>query len=923
MSTPIEGLITAEEVRAIRDEILLDYQTSQTLLGQVQVMVEDVEDLDIPGAVVTVGQFNNSRDDITAEIEVGLSSIGAATTSGVTQVNTARDSGIGAVSGASSAATANLTAASTAAVASVNATRDAALPLLTAEVTKAQQEVAKAEAEVARAVLLANSASPVTLANGDVVSSARMMRDDAAAHRNSALEHAVTAQKWAVQSTTVESGQQSAKTYAMQAKDDRVWTASIAQGVSDNELTVRTVHLPAAQASVDAAAMKAVEAQKWAEHPTSPDGTTTKSAKTWAAEANLVAQAWAESPTAPGGVGTKSAKTHATEAGVSSATATTQAGIATTKANEAAASADLFDGFMEKHYPAVPHERRVITDSGTLRNNASALVRILDFVQSNGLQEATEVLICPEATGTKEGAAAGRLSKVYSVLNKTKDAVQATATNQPFLRGSVAPKSSFYLHGSNGTRIVFPQVEFGSKDFIVTLALDGSHFVADDQNHILTDNPSNARIRVSSSGTMNIVSQQGTSINIPSGSFLNYQQRGTYIVSFVRVFDKVRFYLNGVYRTEITIPANNTYGFSHLGRLASPCHTGRVYYARLQQGSLSDSQVQAEHDMLRGLFPEVESVKVGAQEWATSNLDIRVTPAGSTIRNETRGTTTAELFTGFTTIDPKWTDNGNGSYTATAGSTGFMSKGFSGWGLPRKYFRAQVTVSGRTAGSVYPLYDGGTLSKRFPSSSQISTNGTFDQIYISTGTNASNTYWMYGTESFDGTISNLSLVELGWNDAPLIYQFVYDATSGTHTAKHLAALKEAAMWCYYGNTAENGYTYGKLYNGYALQLLALELGSGYGWKIPTVAEYDALLTQVANNVDALKHDGTTYWDAPNTGTNVTGYTLLPSGFRGTDGSFVGLRTIGDLGLLPNTIAEEPQLDPDLAIGRPTRLLKLP
>ena len=107
-------------------------------------------------------------------------------------------------------------------------------------------------------------------------------------------------------------------------------------------------------------------------------------------------------------------------------------------------------------------------------------------------------------------------------------------------------------------------------------------------------------------------------------------------------------------------------------------------------------------------------------------------------------------------------------------------------------------------------------------------------------------------------------------------------------------------WCYYKNDPAYGAIYGKIYNGYAVtdpRGLAPE-----GWHIPNNAEWIELVNclggaSVAGG--ALKSTGTIeldpnglidelagLWATPNTGaTNSSGFTALPSGFRGYQGWF--------------------------------------
>jgi uncharacterized protein (TIGR02145 family) len=113
-------------------------------------------------------------------------------------------------------------------------------------------------------------------------------------------------------------------------------------------------------------------------------------------------------------------------------------------------------------------------------------------------------------------------------------------------------------------------------------------------------------------------------------------------------------------------------------------------------------------------------------------------------------------------------------------------------------------------------------------------------------------------------------------------------------------------YCYYNNdSATYAATYGKLYNGYAVndpRGLAPE-----GWHIPSNDEWNILVKCIDPAADttcsvcsqstiaggAMKETGTTHWTAPNNGaTNSSGFTGLPGGYRINTGNFI---TVGSYG----------------------------
>ncbi len=94
-------------------------------------------------------------------------------------------------------------------------------------------------------------------------------------------------------------------------------------------------------------------------------------------------------------------------------------------------------------------------------------------------------------------------------------------------------------------------------------------------------------------------------------------------------------------------------------------------------------------------------------------------------------------------------------------------------------------------------------------------------------------------------------------------------------------------WCYNENKAENGKTYGKLYNWYAVndpRGLAPK-----GWHVATDSEWSELVLQLGGSEEAggaMK--ATVHWKEPNEGANNnSGFAALPAGARrDSDGKFM-------------------------------------
>ncbi len=115
--------------------------------------------------------------------------------------------------------------------------------------------------------------------------------------------------------------------------------------------------------------------------------------------------------------------------------------------------------------------------------------------------------------------------------------------------------------------------------------------------------------------------------------------------------------------------------------------------------------------------------------------------------------------------------------------------------------------------------------------------------------------------------------------------------------------KDSAAWgnltgpgyCYYNNTTDGDTIkkFGALYNWYAVDTKRL---APKGWHVPTDQEWSTLTSFLGGEAVAggkLKEAGTKHWITPNTGaTNSAGFSALPAGYRGYDGTFHYVRGYG-------------------------------
>jgi uncharacterized protein (TIGR02145 family) len=94
-------------------------------------------------------------------------------------------------------------------------------------------------------------------------------------------------------------------------------------------------------------------------------------------------------------------------------------------------------------------------------------------------------------------------------------------------------------------------------------------------------------------------------------------------------------------------------------------------------------------------------------------------------------------------------------------------------------------------------------------------------------------------------------------------------------------------WCYYENNSENGKTYGKLYNWYALN--DSRGLAPVGFHIPAEAEWKTIVSNLGGNkIAGKKMKSTSGWNYDGNGTNESGFSGLPGGTCIMSGKFIGI-----------------------------------
>ena len=107
-----------------------------------------------------------------------------------------------------------------------------------------------------------------------------------------------------------------------------------------------------------------------------------------------------------------------------------------------------------------------------------------------------------------------------------------------------------------------------------------------------------------------------------------------------------------------------------------------------------------------------------------------------------------------------------------------------------------------------------------------------------------------------------------------------------------AGLNKQPAWCYYNNNPANGAKYGKLYNWYAVSDSRGLAPVGY--HIPSDAEWTILTDYLGGEEKAgAKMKSKQGWAEDGNGTNSSGFSGLPGGYRYSNGTFHDIGKYGD------------------------------
>lgn len=499
------------------------------------------------------------------------------------------------------------------------------------------------------------------------------------------------------------------------------------------------------------------------------------------------------------------------------------------------------------------------------------------------------------------------------------DLTQTTAANQPYLCGNIAPNEKLGIKNPNGGQdfLTHPTISYEANEaWSVTTVLNwnGTMGSGTRQAYCGSSLATNININYDTTGYFRFASAVGIPIlDFTNVKLFNLIGKSSIITLAANGTGSLSLYIKGALsetKTDINTTCVLNQIFIGFDLSITRFFNGNINFHKIQNNALTPQQVATEHSLLRSLFPEIESVQIGSQTWATSNCEMAATPMGSVIQ-EMQANGNVERITNAAdrefSSDTGWWSK-TGETTIANGVCNIKTTSGSGSGI----VRTGVIVAAKWQKFTYTITrnNGGSLKLATPNISLVSTVGTHTIYFLSNSTGFDIT--RNAGEFTDIDIDNISIQEIGWAGSQELYDGIYAQTAGTVEQKTLAACKAAAMWCHYNNSIDNGATYGKLFNWFAVKLLQMDIdaynaanpATPWGWRVPTRADFETLSTTLGGNSVAggkVRKEGSAYWQAPNSGaTNESGFSAIANGQRNADGAFANINGLANITSITET-----------------------
>lgn len=295
------------------------------------------------------------------------------------------------------------------------------------------------------------------------------------------------------------------------------------------------------------------------------------------------------------------------------------------------------------------YRARVSADGGN-PGSRTLEAKLIRFYKSQGRWNDIKLLwSAVGGTLVQSGTNPLQVSKAYSADSNRNDLAQVTSLNQPYGVGQIQNiPSSLYKPNGSIKNMPHPEISFAAdQEWCITIVF----------NYNGSSPVTNAYFLGKSGATLIGIWLDGTIVFYSGGGRYSTKKTNNFIgkntiLSFVyNGTPALKLYVNGEYWDAFTVPVNS---FITDTLFVINTYSGSISHICLNQfASITASQVAAEHNLLRSIYPEINSVVIGSQEWAVDNFRAVATPMGNVIPNVTNAAAWAALTT------PAWCSYNN------------------------------------------------------------------------------------------------------------------------------------------------------------------------------------------------------------------------------------------------------------------------
>ena len=294
------------------------------------------------------------------------------------------------------------------------------------------------------------------------------------------------------------------------------------------------------------------------------------------------------------------------------------------------------------------YKNTVISDSGTVQN-AKLVQDIVKYYKNSGRWGNIRLMVAPSAgINIRDSSPYKYTSKLYSFDRIPNNVAQSTAGLQPYLSGFIAPNEKYAILNPNGGSKIMTHnaISFGTGDkWTVSLMVNPNGVVPAIAANEFCGKGGTGRLCIMGSSNKYLFQNESGGADASTViSYLAAIAKNTLVQFVAEGNGTCKVFENGVLKGTLTVATNFVINTLLAGR-NNLYFNGKLHLYTVEATALSAAQCLADFNFWRSYIPEIETVQIGTQQWASSNLDIVTTPMGTAIPEVTDNAAWAALTT--------------------------------------------------------------------------------------------------------------------------------------------------------------------------------------------------------------------------------------------------------------------------------------